>query len=228
VTYSCIAWAIYSAYRRRRWTTIPNLPKQVVEAWVLAGIRYSIELGAPLRAVPFAARAIRIGGSVGSTRRVLSAVVRALHFAWRRRTDGRFADGAGARYLPAREFQCNTGNIEPDRITCIPMVHKRGHCLFGGDYQIITTGRYRATFEMMIRCPSFAHEPVLTLDVHENLQGRGVLVERGIGRSEITRGLQLFSIEFHAMEGNRVEFRVFWSGHCSLSVMGVVFEEIDR
>jgi hypothetical protein len=228
VTYSCIAWAVYSAYLRRRRTATPNLPKPVVEAWTLAAFRYSLELGAYLQAVRFAARAIRIGGAVGATRRVLSAAVRALELARRRRTDVRLAAAAGARYLPVREFQSNTGNIEPDRINCIPLLHKPGHCLFGGDYHIVYTARYRATFEMMIRCPSFAHEPVLTLDVHENLQRRGVLAERGIGVAELTRGLQFFSIEFVAAEGNRVELRVFWAGQCSLSVMGVVFEELDR
>ncbi len=74
----------------------------------------------------------------------------------------------------------------------------------------------------------YAQEPVLTLDVHENLQRRGVIAERQIGVAELTRGLQFFSIEFDAAEGNRVEFRVFWTGQCSLSVMGVVFEELDR
>src|SRR6266403_4435810 len=55
----------------------------------------------------------------------------------------------------------------------------------------------------------YAQEPVLTLDVHENLQRRGVIAERQIGVAELTRGLQFFSIEFDAAEGNRVEFRVF-------------------
>ncbi len=228
VTYSCIAWAIYSAHRRRIGTTTPNLPKPVVEAWLLAAVRYSLELSAPLQALRFGARAIRTGGRVGSTRRVLSAARRAFELARRRRTDVRLSATGRARYYPVREFQSNTGNVEPDRIRCIPLIHKKGHCLFGGDFQIVRSGRFRAIFEIEARCPSFALEPVLTLDVHENHRGRGVLAERGVSRAELGRNLQFLPLEFEASEGERVEFRVFWAGQCLLSVTGVVFEELDR
>ena len=226
VTYSCIAWATYCAYRRRYRTTIPNLPKQVVEAWMLAAIRYSFELGAPLQAALFATRAIWVGRSVGSAQRALSAAVRAFKLARTRRTDVRLAAVTGVKYLPVREFQSNTGNIEPDRINCIPSLHKPGHCLFGGDYQIFGTGRYGVVFEVVIDCRSFAQEPVLNLDVYENLQGGGVLAERQVSVTEVTGGVQFFTIEFDAAEGNRVEFRVYWFGKCSLSVMGVIFHEM--
>jgi glycosyltransferase involved in cell wall biosynthesis len=226
VTYSCIAWAIYRAHWRRMGTTTPNLPKPVVEAWLLAGIRYSLELGAPLRALRFAARAMRTGGLVGPARRVLGAAVRAFELARRRRTDIRLAATGRARYYPVREFQSNTGNVEPDRIRCIPLIHKPGHCLFGGDYQIVRSGRYRASFEIEARCPSFVLEPVLTLDVHENGRGGGVLAERGVGRAELARSLEFLAVEFEAAEGDRVEFRVLWAGQCALSVTGVVFEEL--
>jgi hypothetical protein len=200
----------------------------VVESWLLAAIRYSLELGAPLQALRFATRAIRIGGLVGSTCRVLSAARRAFEIARRRRTDARLAATGCARYYPAREFQSNTGNVEPDRIRCIPTIHKPGHCLFGGDYQIVRSGRFRATFEILARCPPFVLEPVLTLDVHENLRGRGVLAERVVGRAELGQSLEFLPLEFEAVEGDRVELRVFWAGQCSLSVTGVVFEELDR
>ncbi len=226
ITYSCIALAIYWAHRRRRRVAAPNLPKQVVEAWLLAAIRYSFELGEPLQAVLFAVRAIRVGRSIDSTRRVFTATARAFELGRRRRSSSRTEAATGVRYLPVREFQSATGNIESDRINCIPSVHRPGHCLFGGDYQVVATGRYRVTFELMARCPSFAREPVLALDVHENVQGRGVLAERRIGRKELTQGLQRFSVNFDALEGDRIEFRVYWAGQCWLSVMGVLFEEL--
>ena len=81
-------------------------------------------------------------------------------------------------------------------------------------------------FEVVIGCRSFAQEPVLNLDVYENLQGGGVLAARQISVTEVTGGVQFFSIEFDAAEGNRLEFRVHWSGQCSLSVMGVIFHEM--
>ena len=226
VTYSCIAQATYRAYRRRYRTTIPNLPKQVVEAWMLAAIRYSFELGAPIQAALFATRAIWVGRSVGSARRALSGAIRAFKFARARGTDVRLAAATGVKYLPVREFQSNTGNIESDRINCIPSLHKPGHCLFGGDYQVTGTGRYGVVFEVVIGCRSFAQEPVLNFDVYENLQGGGVLAEKEVSVTEVTGGVQFFSIEFDAAEGNRVEFRVYWPGQCSLSVMGVIFHEM--
>ena len=228
VTYSCIAWAIYRAYWRRMGTTTPNLPKPVVEAWLLAAVRYSLELGAPLQAVRFAARALRTNGPVGPARRALGAAVRAFALARRRRADVRLAATGRARFYPVREFQSNTGNVEPDRIRCIPLIHKPGHCLFGGDYQMVRSGRFRATFEIAARCPSFALEPVLTLDVHENKRGAGVLAEKGVGRADLARRLEFLTLEFEAAEGDRVEFRVFWAGQCALSVTGVVLEELSR
>jgi hypothetical protein len=194
---------------------------------MLAAIRYSFELRAPLQAARFATRAIWVGGSVGSARRALGGAVRTFKLARSRRTDVRLAAATGGRYLPVREFQFNTGNIEPDRINCIPSIHKPGHCLFGGDYQIVGTGRCGIVFEMVIGRPSFVQEPVLTLDVYENLQGRGVLAEQRVGVEEVTGGVQFFSIEFDAAEGNRLEFRVYWHGQCSLNVMGVIFYEMN-
>ncbi len=225
LTYSCIASAIYCAYRRRYRTTIPNLPKEVVGAWMLAAIRYSFELGAPAQAARFAARVIWVGRSVGSVRRALSGAVRAYKLA-RTLKCIRLSVATDARYLPVREFQSNTGNLEPDRINCVPSIHKPGHCLFGGDYQIVGTRRYGVVFEMIIGCPSFAQDPILNLDVYENLQGRGVIAEQQVSVAEVTGGVQFFSMEFDAAEGNRLEFRVYWSGQCSLSVMGVIFYEI--
>ena len=225
VTYSCIALAIYEAYRRRYRGTIPNLPKQVVESWLLAAIRYSLELDAPLQATRFATRAIWVGRSVGSARRALSGAGRAFKFARNCRTI-RLGTATGARFLPVREFQSNTGNREPDRISCIPSIHKPGHCLFGGDYQIVGTGRYGVVFEMAVGCPSFAQDPILNLDVHENLAGRGVIAEQQVRAAAVTGGVQFFSMEFDAAEGNRLEFRVYWCGQCSLSVMGVIFYEL--
>ena len=227
VTYSCIAWAIYRAYRRRCRTTIPNLPKQVVEAWMLAAIRYSFELDAPLQAARFATRAIWVGSSVGSARRALTGCVRAFKVARRRRSNVLLSAATNIRYLPLREFQSNTGNIEPHRINCIPSIHRPGHCQFGGDYHVVSTGPYRVLFEMVIDCPVFAQESVLHLDVYENFNGRGVIGERRVRRAEVTGGVQFLSIEFDAVEGNRLEFRVYWFGQCYLSLMGVLFHEMN-
>ena len=224
VTYSCIASAMYNAYRRRYGTTIPNPPKQVVEAWMLAAIRYSFELSAPLQAARFAIRAIWVGRSVGSARRVLSGAARALKLARIRKTT--LGAATGVRYLPVREFQSSTGNLEPDRINCIPSIHKPGYCLFGGDYQIVGPGRYGVVFEIAIGCPSFAQDPICNLDVHENLMGRGVIAQQQVRAAAVTGSVQFFSMEFVAAEGNRLEFRVYWSGQCSLSVMGAIFYEL--
>jgi glycosyltransferase involved in cell wall biosynthesis len=227
VTYSCIAWAIYRAYQRRCRATTANLPKQVVEAWMLAGIRYCFELDSPLQAARFAIRAIWIGGSVGLGSRTLAYWVQAFKLARRRRSVLQLSAETHMRYLPVREFQSNTGNIEPHRINCIPPIHKPGHCQFGGDYHIVSTGRYRVWFEMVMDCPSFAQESVVNLEVYENFDGRGMLAERRVRRAEVTGGVQHFSIEFDGVEGNRVEFRVYWFGQCSLSLMGVLFQEMN-
>ena len=224
VTYACIAHGLYLAHLRRRRTAIPNLPGVVVEAWLLAAIRYSLERGIPLQALIFAARAVRVGS--------LRSIARALGVA-RAAGRGRRArarNGPGlepGRYLPAREFQSNTGNIEPDRIRCIPLIHLPGHCLFGGGYQVVATGSYGATFEVTCHCGVLETDPVFTIDVYENLQRREVLAERQIGRANLSAGSGLFAIAFDAAEGDRLEFRLHWAGLCELSVHGVVFERLQ-
>ena len=132
------------------------------------------------------------------------------------------------RSYAVREFQSATGNIEPDRITCTPLMHKEGHCLFGGDTLIVEDGCYRATFEISIDPYQFAENPLVVLDVYENLRTKTVLAERQIQRWEIGTNGPPFSIDFVAYQGDRVEFRVFWREQCFLVATGLVLEKLDR
>jgi hypothetical protein len=106
------------------------------------------------------------------------------------------------------------------------LVHKRGHCLFGGDYFVLEDGRYRATFEMTIQPFSFAQDPVLVLDVYENLRNKIVLAERQVGLENVAEGPLSISLEFFAKEGQRVEFRIYWAEQCALMVHGVILDQL--
>jgi glycosyltransferase involved in cell wall biosynthesis len=230
VTYHSIASAVYSAYCRRRHTEVPNLPRTVVLAWLAAAVRYAFELGEPGRAMLFAFRGLRIALFEGVSYRTLRIALRAWRFSMRGKDNGTLGARASLlklRFYPIREFQSNTGNIEADRIKCIPLVHKGGHCLFGGDYLILENGRYRATFEMTVDAYPFAYDPLVVLDIHENLQTKRILAERDITMADLQNQPMSYAVDFFARQGQRVEYRVYWKEQCYLIVRGVVLEKMN-
>lgn len=224
VTYHSIASAVYSAYCRRRHTKVPNLPRTVVLAWLAAAARYAFELEEPRRAMLFAFRGLRIAPFEGVSYRTLRIALRAM----RKKENGTLEKQAGLlklRFYPIREFQSNTGNIEADRIKCIPLLHKEGHCLFGGDYLILENGGYRAIFEMTVEAYPFSQDPLVVLDIHENMQTKSVLAERKITAADLLRHPRSYEVNFFARQGQRVEFRVFWKEQCFLNVTGIVLQK---
>lgn len=127
-------------------------------------------------------------------------------------------------YLSARTFQggfqSRTGNAEPDRITCIPLVHEEGHALYGGDGVIRTTGCYRAEFDLKIGERYSARSQIFTVGIFENLKRTEVLVKRTL-RFKDEPADQTNALEFQAEAGERVEFRLYWYGGCVLRIYGV-------
>lgn len=229
VTYCCIARAVNSAYLRRRGTSVPNVPRHVPLAWLIAGMRYSLELNAPAQAIDFILRAFSIAPFEPAAYRALMRFLRAFMGRSMPREPGGAVQNpvTTMRFYPVREFQSDTGNREPDRIVCIPLVHKPGHCLFGGDYLIFETALYRATFETLVVPYGFAQDPVVVLDVYENLLTKVVLAVRQIALAELAARPRSFSVDFAAKEGERVEFRVYWAEQCHLSVTGVTLAKLD-
>ena len=125
-----------------------------------------------------------------------------------------------------RKFQSNTGIMEPDRVTCVPQLHKSGHCVFGGDLVIWVAGLYIATCEITIDpCPS-CQDPLVVLDIYENLQSKTILATRAINSADLVNQPCSFSLEFSAKVGQRVEFRIFWAGQCRLSVSRVTISRL--
>jgi glycosyltransferase involved in cell wall biosynthesis len=225
-----MAVALYGAYLRRRGTALPNIPRPALLARMVAAVRVSLEVAQPAQAVFFALCALRIAPFCGASWRALKRAIKgwkvfSKEAVWMPGLPGENGMTRLMSYMPY-VLQSNTGNIEPDRLVCIPLVHKRGHCLFGGDYFVLEDGRYRATFEMTIQPFSFAQDPVLVLDVYENLRNKIVLAERQVGLENVAEGPLSISLEFFAKEGQRVEFRIYWAEQCALMVHGVILDQL--
>lgn len=230
VTYCCIARAVYAAYLRRRGTSVPNVPRHVPLAWLIAGMRYALELNNPAQAIVFVLRALRVAPFEPAAYRTLLQFLRACMLRWAPRKPREAVRNSVTtmRFYPVREFQSETGNRDPDRIVCTPLVHRAGHCLFGGDHLVLEPGLYRVTFEMSIIPYGFAEEPVVVLDVYENLRTKVILAERQITLEALAVMPRSFSVDFPAEEGQRVEFRVYWAEQCHLAMTGITLASLKK
>ena len=221
--YSELCLVVYYAYLRRRRTALPNLPSAVVSAWTISAVRYCMELGQWSCGFAFALRALRISPFALASFRAIGLVARR---SWQAVSLGHIK--SKERYfLPIHRLQSNTGNIACDHVECIPAVHKTAHALFGGDHLVFVDGLYRAIFQLHFRAESFAQDPLITLDVYENLQTKSILAQRSIYRSEGGSRFREFTVQFEAKQGQRLEFRVHWCGQCYLQIYGVVLERVD-
>lgn len=219
--------ALYKAYLRRG-RARSNIPRPALLRGLAAAVRHSLELHHPAQAVHFALRALRVAPLERASWRALA---KALEAAVRHPVATRVVPGsvdatgwATLRSYAVRGLQSKTGNIEVDHVLCIPLVHKRGHCIFGGNYSISEDGIYSAVFEMEIGPYEFASDPLVMLDVYENLRTKVVLAERAIGKAEVAGSPRFFSVEFPGKVGQCVEFRAFWREQSDLKVYGVVLK----
>ena len=109
-----------------------------------------------------------------------------------------------------RFFGSNTGLRLPHLIQCRPGRDAPGHCLFGPNFVIPETGRYRATFEFESTAGGTSGGPVISLDVFANQPEERVLAERPL--DSLPPGGQAIALDFTARHGQRIEFRVYWHG----------------
>ena len=220
------AQALYNAYRRRGHSR-SDIPLPALLARLVAGVRHSIVLNEPAQAIAFAFRALRVAPVQPSTWRALSrAAQAALRPPAARRLRAEADEGTMLRSFASSALQSNTGNIEPDCVMCIPLVHKKGHCIYGGDFFISEDGFYRAVFELDITPYDFATEPVVVLDVYENLSISFILAERFINIADLKGRPRNFHLDFTAKKGYRVEFRAFWREQSFLKGHGVVLRRL--
>jgi glycosyltransferase involved in cell wall biosynthesis len=225
------AIVLYKAYlRRKHQAHLATMPQSVVLAWIITAVEYSLDLGEPWQAILLALRGLRITPldsaawrTAGKSVRTCMSLFAAGLKPWKMTNTAGFVR---LKFYPVRvshsPLQSNTGNIEPDRVVCIPVVHREGHCLFGGDFLVPENGRYKARFDIAIKAYSFAKDPLVVLDVYENLRLKGVLAERQISTDGLTGGWRSYNVEFSAEEGQRLEFRVYWAGECFLIVSGIL------
>jgi glycosyltransferase involved in cell wall biosynthesis len=226
VNFAC---AFYEAYlRRRKKTLVSNVPRLAVSAWLVTATRLSLELGRRMDALYFALRALKIAPLSASSFRVLGQTI--LHTLCGSRTafGPVLCQSPQRKFLPVRTFlggfRSNVGNVEADCIVCIPLIHERGHALYGGEGGIWQSGCYRATFELKLKVYSFSRDPIVVVDVYENRQMKSVLNQREIYAAEVRGGVSLISLDFEAREGFNVEFRVYWNGECLLHIFGVIVQ----
>jgi glycosyltransferase involved in cell wall biosynthesis len=231
------AQALYDAYRRRG-RARSDIPQPVLLARLAAGVRHSIVLNEPAQAIAFAFRALRVAPLQHSSWRALNRAVRA---ALRLPAARWFApnasciaglraeagEGTMLRSFAMSALQSKTGNIEPDCVVCIPLLHKKGHCIYGGDFHISEDGTYRAVFELDIIPYDFATEPIVVLDIYENLCVSAVLAEGLIKVVDVKDRPRTFHLDFTAKKGHRVEFRAFWREQSFLKGHGVVLRKLN-
>jgi glycosyltransferase involved in cell wall biosynthesis len=220
-----LALALYAAHLRRLRTTLPKMPRQAVLAWMVAAVEYSLDLREPWRALVFALRGLRVLPSAPASWRTLAKAGSAclkLAGAWSRMDHSGFDM---LRSYPVRGVRVVTGNVEADRVVCIPLVHREGYCLQAGEYFVPQTGQYSVSFEISIEPYSFAENPLVILDVYDNLQTSSVLAERRIESEDLAGSPRSFDVEFHAMEGQRLEFRIYWKEQCFASATKVVLRK---
>ena len=76
---------------------------------------------------------------------------------------------------------------------------------------------YIATFELKIRAYASALDPLVVLDVYENVVTRRVVAEQQIKLKDVTAGVQSFDLNFSARQGHRIELRAYWHEQCELT-----------
>jgi glycosyltransferase involved in cell wall biosynthesis len=219
--------AYFRRRKRRKVNKVDNVPKLAVSAWLATATRLSLRLGRRLDALYFAFQAMRIAplcvSSIGSFVEALRSSFLGKPF-----IEPIFGPSDRQKLLAIRTFlggfESNTGNVEPDRIRCIPLIHRPGHALYGGQGFILQTGRYRVTFELKLEAYAFSQDPVVVLDIYENLQTNTILARREIQRVEVKDSISLFALDFEALEGFNIEFRAYWNGECLLDILGVLLE----
>ena len=221
---SCVL-ALYYAYRRRgpEQSLIP-LPGML--AGIVAAVRYSLVLKEPAQAVWFALQALRIAPMEGASWRALRAAIRGslVHVSNSAETVGAIL----LRSYAVRNLQSNSGNREADRIVCIPLVHRRGHCVYGGDFNIDEAGLYEAVFQLKIEPCAFAVDPLVNLDVFENRLTHRAVAEVEIKLTDLAANTDEFSVQFRATKGQRVEFRAYWFEQCILFASGVTLRLLEK
>jgi len=230
------AQALYNAYRRRG-RARSDVPQPALLARLAAGVRHSIVLNEPAQAIAFAFRALRVAplqhSSWRALHRAVQAAVRVPAARWFALNasciagHGAEAEGTMLRSFAMSALQSKTGNIEPDCVVCIPLLHKKGHCIYGADFLISEDGTYRAVFELDIIAYDFAIEPVVVLDIYENLCVNTVLAEGLIKVADLEDRPRTFHLDFTAKKGHRVEFRAFWREQSFLKGHGVVLRKLN-
>ena len=231
------AQALSNAYLRRG-RARSEIPQPALLARLAAGVRHSIVLNEPAQAIAFAYRALRVAPLQQSSCRVLYQALHAAVCLWSAKwfapnascmADHRAeADGTMLRSFAMSALQSKTGNIEPDCVVCIPLMHKKGHCIYGGDFLISEDGTYRAVFELDILPYAFATEPVVVLDIYENLRQHTVLAEGFINVADLRHRPRTFHLDFTAKKGHRVDFRAYWREQSFLTGHGVVLRKLNN
>jgi glycosyltransferase involved in cell wall biosynthesis len=218
--------ALLASYWRRKYSLILNVPRRVALARSIAGTRYALQSWDLKNALRFSWAGVKIAPFYAATYRNLGRALRALLTNTYSPIKRHNCTGQRLLTIGMSALQSNTGNLEPDRVRCIPVVHKRGHALFGGDEFILVSGTYRASFEMEIKPYSFAQNPIVVLDIYENLT-KEVLAHRSLNSVDVGDGRATPYVEFEGQVGQRVEFRVFWGGECFLNIYVVMLELLD-
>jgi hypothetical protein len=130
--------------------------------------------------------------------------------------------------LPLIGFGRKTGDLIGDVIRCIPKKHLAGYCVFGSDFTLAKSGRYRASFGLTQKDANEGVGADVILDVYENRLVRKVLAETHAGTAHPKSDeANWVSLDFFGERGYTVEFRIYWRGTKPLSIHAISLKRLS-
>jgi hypothetical protein len=130
--------------------------------------------------------------------------------------------------LPLIGFGRKTGDLIGDVVWCLPHEHSAGYCVFGSDFTLAKSGRYRASFALAQKDANEGVDGDVILDVYENRVTRSVLADTHAGTAHRKSDeADWVSLDFFGERGYTVEFRIYWRGTKPLSIHGMRLERIS-
>jgi hypothetical protein len=135
-------------------------------------------------------------------------------------------DASDCEDLPIRfnlgttDFKQRTGTLVRGCVYCLRGNNRPGHCLYGPDYLVTKTERLKVNFRIdFLKMTAYGGARV-ALDVYDNAS-EVIIAFREIHYASIKGIENQFMLEFDAVAGQSLEFRVYWFANCDICVTGV-------
>jgi glycosyltransferase involved in cell wall biosynthesis len=206
------AQVIYDAYTRRKRSksiSVPNVDYSIAAAWLFDGFLNLLESGQRLAALGAFWKLIGLIRCDVELLKLVYSNLRAPKSISKRMVFG------------ISRFQSATGNRTSTGIECIPLVHKAGHAIFGGDFNISPGMRsLRVNFDIHINKTSMPTSiAYVELEIYENKMLNRIVASKTLINPDT--GFNSPALVCSLSDGMRVEFRVYWHGMVRLKIFSV-------